>query len=223
MKINVIQILLAISFLWGCRGPAASPANDVLVVAHRGDWRSFPENSLEAIQSAIDMGVDIVEIDLQMTKDSVLVLMHDKKLDRTTNGKGYVRDWTYDSISTLGLINGVGRITDYRIPTLEQALECIKGRSLVNLDKCYDEFPAVYKIIKRTGTESQVIMKSDKSFAEVKRDLGPYLEDIRYMPVVSLDKADAWQTLVTFRDSMDIWGYELIFSSDTSRVLKRLN
>jgi len=64
----------------------------VMVVAHRGDWRKFPENSIPAIQSCIAMGVDMVEIDLAMTKDSVLILMHDKTLDRTTTGKGKVSD-----------------------------------------------------------------------------------------------------------------------------------
>ena len=58
----------------------------VLVAAHRGDWRNYPENSLEGINSAIEMGVDIVELDLQCTKDSVLILMHDNTLDRTTTG-----------------------------------------------------------------------------------------------------------------------------------------
>lgn len=60
----------------------------VLVVSHRGDWRNYPENSLPALRSAIDRGVDIVEIDLKMTSDSVLVLMHDARIDRTTTGRG---------------------------------------------------------------------------------------------------------------------------------------
>ena len=60
----------------------------VLVVSHRADWRNAPENSLQAIQNCIDMGVDMVEIDLKKTKDGHLILMHDKTIDRTTTGKG---------------------------------------------------------------------------------------------------------------------------------------
>ena len=60
----------------------------VVVVSHRGDWRNYPENSLPAIESVIKMGVDMMELDLKMTKDSVLVLMHDGTLDRTTTGRG---------------------------------------------------------------------------------------------------------------------------------------
>lgn len=73
--------------------------SSVIVASHRGDWRNFPENSLEAIDNAIKMGVDIVEIDLQRTKDGVLILMHDPKIDRTTTGKGTISELTYDSIA----------------------------------------------------------------------------------------------------------------------------
>ena len=68
----------------------------VFVAAHRGDWRNWPENSVEAMQSAIEMGADIVEIDVPMTSDSVLIVMHDRRADRTTKAKGLVSDlkWT---------------------------------------------------------------------------------------------------------------------------------
>ena len=69
-----------------------------LVVSHRGDWRNWPENSIPAIESVIRMGVDIMELDLKLTKDSVLVLCLDKTIDRTTSGKGRVCDITIDSI-----------------------------------------------------------------------------------------------------------------------------
>ena len=62
-----------------------------MVVSHRGDWRNAPENSIQAFRNCIDMGVDMVELDLKKTKDGVLVLMHDKKIDRTMNGKGFPR------------------------------------------------------------------------------------------------------------------------------------
>ena len=65
-----------------------------MVVAHRGDWRYAPENSIAAIEHSIDVGVDVVELDLQMTKDSVLIVMHDGTLNRTTTGKGKVNEWT---------------------------------------------------------------------------------------------------------------------------------
>ena len=71
---------------------------NVLVADHRGDWRNIPENSLEGICSAIDMGADIIEIDLAMTADSVLVLMHDRTVDRTTDGTGTVLSFSLVSL-----------------------------------------------------------------------------------------------------------------------------
>ena len=64
----------------------------VMVIAHRADWRNFPENSIEAIRSAIKLGVDMVEIDIRRTKDGHLILMNDETIDRTTNGSGKVSE-----------------------------------------------------------------------------------------------------------------------------------
>lgn len=62
---------------------SAPAKQSVLVVSHRGDWRNAPENSLQAFQNCIDMGVDMVELDLKKTKDGELILMHDNTLNRT--------------------------------------------------------------------------------------------------------------------------------------------
>ena len=135
----------------------------VLVAAHRGDWRNYPENSLEGINSAIEMGVDIVELDLQCTKDSVLILMHDNTLDRTTTGKGNVSKYTLDEIRKLNLRNGCAIKTIHKIPTLEEALLLVKGKILVNLDKADRYFDMVVPLLEKTGTTKQVIMKGRKS------------------------------------------------------------
>lgn len=74
-----------------------SKNDQIIVVAHRGDWRNAPENSLQAIQNCVNMSVDMVEIDIQKIKDGHLVLMHDKTINRTTNGKGRVKDFSLDS------------------------------------------------------------------------------------------------------------------------------
>lgn len=77
--------------------------NKVLVAAHRGNWKEYPENSIPAIQSCIGTGVDIVEIDVQRTKDGNYVLMHDASIDRTTNGKGKVNDYTLKELQRFKL------------------------------------------------------------------------------------------------------------------------
>ncbi len=91
----------------------------VMVVSHRGDWRNAPENSLQAFRNCIDMGVDMIELDLKKTKDGQLILMHDYTVDRTTDGKGKPEDYTLDELRKLHLKNGMGRATFHTIPTLE--------------------------------------------------------------------------------------------------------
>ena len=90
-----------------------SQNDQVIVVAHRGDWRNAPENSLQAIENCIKMGVDMVEIDIRETKDGQLILMHDETIDRTTTGTGKVTDLTWDYLQTLLLRDGIGHETPH--------------------------------------------------------------------------------------------------------------
>ena len=197
-------------------------STSVIVVAHRGDWRNFPENSLEAIDNAIKMGVDIVELDVKKTKDGELILMHDRTLDRTTTGKGKVAEWTLDSIRTLRLKNGAALRTKHRVPTLEEALLTAKGRVMVNLDKAYPIFDEIFPILEKTGTVEQIIMKGSKPVAEVKKDLGKYLDRIIYMPIVHLDRPGAMQQIDDFMKELHPVAFELLFESDTCQLPKQV-
>ena len=132
----------------------------VLVVSHRGDWRNYPENSLPALRSAIDRGVDIVEIDLKMTSDSVLVLMHDARIDRTTTGRGRVCDITFDSICKVSLRAGQGVATHWKVPTLEEALLICKGRAVVNIDQGFQFYDRIHPLLERTGMLGQTLIKA---------------------------------------------------------------
>ncbi len=118
----------------------------VLVVSHRADWRNAPENSLQAIKNCIEMGVDMIEIDLKKTKDGHLILMHDKKIDRTTTGKGLPQDYTLEELRKFRLKNGAGHKTAHLIPTLEEVMNLCKGKILVNVDKGYDYFQEAYQM-----------------------------------------------------------------------------
>lgn len=195
---------------------------EVTVVAHRADWRFAPENSLAAIESSIRLGADVVELDVQKTKDGQLILMHDKTLDRTTTGKGKVAEWTLDSIRALRLKNGAALRTKHRVPTLEEALLTAKGRVMVNLDKAYPIFDEIFPILEKTGTVEQIIMKGSKPVAEVKKDLGKYLDRIIYMPIVHLDRPGAMQQIDDFMKELHPVAFELLFESDTCQFPKQV-
>lgn len=192
----------------------------VLVAAHRGDWRFAPENSLPAIDNAIKMGVDIVEIDVQRTKDGHIILMHDEKLDRTTTGKGLVSEWTLDSIRTLKLKNGCAIKTKEVVPTLEEALTHAKGRIMLNLDKADRYFDEIYELMVKTGTTKQIIMKGKQSPQKVKAKFGKYLEDVIYMPVVDLDKDKAEEEIKMFVEDFNPAAFELVYADDSNQLPK---
>ncbi|MCM1451845.1 MAG: glycerophosphodiester phosphodiesterase family protein [Clostridium sp.] len=190
--------------------------SSVIVASHRGDWRNFPENSLEAIDNAIAMGVDIVELDVTRTKDSVLILMHDPKLDRTTTGKGPIAEATMDYIRTLNLKNGCNIRTIHKVPTLEEALLHAKGKIMINLDKADRYFDQVYDLLQKTGTTKQIIMKGNGSAEQVKEKYGDYLKDVIYMPIVNLDKDNAEEQIEMFIADMQPVAFELLYKLDTN-------
>ena len=166
------------------------PKSDYIVVAsHRGDWRNYPENSIPAIESVIRMGVDIMELDVKMTKDSVLILMHDKTIDRMTNGKGRVCDITYDSLMTFNMRRAHNIVTDtLKVPTLREALLCCKDRILVNVDHAYPYYEQIVKLTEELGVAGQVLMKSKSSIDKVNEDTQKYGSRMLYMPVVDVNK-----------------------------------
>lgn len=194
-------------------------SDQIMVIAHRGDWRNAPENSLQALQNCIDMGVDMVEIDVRETKDGALVLMHDHDINRTTNGMGMVKNWTLDSLKTLRLLDGLGVMTSHRIPTLEEALLLAKGKIMVNLDKSYGIFDKCYEIIEKTQTQEQVIIKGSKSREEVENEFGEYIEEVYFMPIVHLSDPNANTLMGDYLDHKPPIAFELIIPHD-SLVLK---
>lgn len=103
--------------------------NKPIVIAHRGASAYAPENTLAAVKKAISMGADMVEIDVQLTKDKQIVLMHDLTVDRTTNGKGRVKDLTFSEIRKLDAGSWFSdEFKGEKIPTLEEVIETINGK-----------------------------------------------------------------------------------------------
>ena len=174
----------------------------VHVVSHRGDWKQFPENSLDAINSIIQMGGDVVEIDVQRTKDGQLILMHDERLDRTTNGKGLIAETTFADIQKLFLKDHNGNVTQHKVPTLKEVLLMSKGRSMLNLDKADRFFEQVVALLQETGTTDIAILKGLQSIEEINNRLGVHLDSIIFMPMVRMDNDDAEQRITSFVNEM---------------------
>jgi glycerophosphoryl diester phosphodiesterase len=191
----------------------------IIVTAHRGDWRNAPENSLQAFKNAITMGVDIIELDLNKTKDGVIVIMHDQTIDRTTDGKGKPGDYTWSELKQFHLKNGLGRVTAHGIPTLQEVMLLVKGKVLINLDKSYNYYDEAYEILKNTGTLKQAIFKTDAVYEALKNRYPKVIDSITFMAVVDLDKPGARQIIKDYQQHIKPVAFELNFKTDTSAIL----
>lgn len=93
------------------------------ICAHRGFSENYPENTMLAFRKAIEAGANGIEFDVQRTKDGVLVIMHDERVDRTTNGTGHLKDFTLKELRDLEIAYDGGI---ERVPTLEEYFELVK-------------------------------------------------------------------------------------------------
>jgi len=131
----------------------------VLITAHRGGHLLVPENSLASIDEAVEAGAHIVELDVRQTADGQLIVMHDRRVDRTTTGTGAVDSLTWAEIRDLPLVH-LGVPTAHRTPTLREALLHARDRIMVDLDYKVGTFEAaqeVYDLIRELDMERQVL------------------------------------------------------------------
>lgn len=131
----------------------------LVVSAHRGGPApGYPENALQTFANTVARMPAILEIDIQATADGALVLMHDDTLDRTTTGSGRVSEMLLSELERVRLVDSDGQKTDFRIPTLSQALDWADGRSLLVLDrKSTVPFAQVAAVVQEAGAMDRVI------------------------------------------------------------------
>lgn len=152
------------------RNPSKHP-NYVMLSAHRGYWKDYPENSAPAITAAINLGVDMVELDITTTDlpEPTLYLLHDWGLDRLTDGHGIVKKRVsgrfvnykrWEDLKDYNLKNSTGEITNYKLTTLEDALLLCKDKVLVSLDKAENIIKPMYDLTKKLGMIEQVTFKT---------------------------------------------------------------
>jgi glycerophosphoryl diester phosphodiesterase len=141
-----------------------------MVSAHRGGpYPGFPENAIQTFENVTKYTPTIIELDVAMTKDGVLVLMHDDDLERTTTGKGKVREVTYEYIQGLFLEDETGTLTDFKVPTFKEALIWSKGKVLLTVDvKQSVPYEKLIEEIRNTGSEAHAAVIT-YSFAAAKK------------------------------------------------------
>lgn len=131
-----------------------------LISAHRGGpMPGFPENAIETFENATSHQPVIIEFDVALSKDSVLVIMHDDKLDRTTTGTGPIGSYTYAELQKLNLKDNDGKVTDFKIPTLEEVLTWGKNKVLFTVDiKRGVPYHKIVAAVRKTKSETNAII-----------------------------------------------------------------
>ena len=196
-------------------------SKNVLVVCHRGDWRNFPENSSPAIESVIEMGADVVELDIQLTKDSVLVLMHDGTIDRCTTGKGRVADLTYEELQKFYMktAHGTRCSLDLKVPTLREALEVCKDRIVINIDKGYNHYGLVLALAEEMGMTEQILIKGSSSLASIREKMAANKQNLLYMPIITPTNAKSMALFEEYiADDEPQLAYEICWGEYTPEV-----
>lgn len=237
MKRILWILAVAGAVLSSCTSKSSEPANKaeqviaalndpasryVVVACHRGDWRNYPENSLGAIESVIRMGADIVEIDLKLTKDSVLVLSHDRTCNRMTTGKGDISTMTYDSLATFNLKTAHNvAIPGTRITTFQEALEACKDRIVINVDQGYQYYDLVVKLTDAMDMTDQILIKGKKAREVVAREMEG--SRMMYMPIIDIQKPKGKDLFAQYEDWYAQTGekplaYEVCFSELNEEV-----
>ena len=137
------------------------------IFAHRGASAYAPENTMEAFALAVKQGADGIELDVQMTKDGQVVVIHDETIDRVSNGKGAVRDYTLEELREFSFSNHMENYKEAAIPTLKEVLEFLKP---TNLELNIELKTGIYwyrgleektmELVKEAGMENRVIYSS---------------------------------------------------------------
>lgn len=130
-----------------------------LVIAHRGDHTEAPENTLKAYEDAIKNRVDYVEVDLRTSKDNKLVVMHDASVDRMTNGKGAVKELTFQQLQQLEVIDKERpSLGSHKILRFEEVLDLCKGKIKIYLDFKDADPKIVWEFIQKKKMEKSIVV-----------------------------------------------------------------
>ena len=148
------------------RAVTPPPFGELEIIAHRGYSARAPENTLASMERAIAVGADAVEWDVHLTADGVPVVIHDDTVQRTSDGRGRVRDHTLEQLRALDFGSWYGReFAGERIPTLADALACARGRVRrvyceIKLGAEPDEVDRIYELVRTADRVGDVVFIS---------------------------------------------------------------
>ncbi len=197
----------------------------IMIMAHRAGYLSangdhLPENSLPALERALDQGMDIIEIDFRLTSDGHLVAMHDGTLDRTTNGSGPVSAKTLAEVQELRLRMPDRTLTDEYPPSLAEVVQILKGRAMLVLDKVIitneAQMNAAMGVLRDADAVDHALFHGSHTAVQVMTILASFPEEINYAPTIRNSTAES---TIAMLEALHPPAVELIFNDDQTPML----
>ena len=184
MRIKFLCLILALGSTFTVNSPAQSSmmqkhnlpllynddGDDFIIIAHRGASAYYPENTMVAFEKAVEMGSEMIELDIMMSKDGVPIVFHDAKLNQHTNGNSYVRNYTLKELKKLDAGSWFdSKFSDQKIPTLDEVLEFASGKIALNIEIKTEAVSdniengieqKALQLVKKHGMENHVLFSS---------------------------------------------------------------
>lgn len=193
---------------------AEAKEKKLLLVAHRGIWGgNIPCNTIPAYETALRQGAEMIEIDVDRTRDGKLIVFHPGMEQPFLGFSESLRRLDWDFVKQLRYINIDSAPTQYGIHTLDEVLEQFKGRCYINVDKFQDNPREISEAIRRHGMTEQVLVKT-----KVREDLldiiAAHCADMPYMAIIRNPE----ELSLLQAHGIDPVGYEVLFSEDSAAV-----
>ena len=187
------------------------------IAAHRGSCGgNIPPNTSIAFEAALKQGAGLIETDIARSSDGIFYLFHTGNELKHLGFDGIFEETPSSVLDTLRLRNEFGNATQYRLDRFEDILEQFKGRCLINLDRCWQDWQEVIPIIESHGMREQIILKSPCKkiwMDKVKEVASAYA----YMPIINEDISSFFD--LGGADIPGFIGAELVFSSESSPII----
>ena len=187
-----------------------------LIVAHRGAaGGNIPCNTYASYEIALMQGADMIETDVDCTKDGELVIFHPRmEPNHLYRNDIHIPELTYDEVKELRYVNCDNTVTQFGVMRFDELLERFKGRCYINIDKFWGNPEAIYRAVKRHGMTEQVLVKSslNERVLSVLEELAP---ELPFMPIVS-EEHPMHEELM--KRNINYVGAEVLFEKDDSAL-----
>lgn len=192
--------------------------NGTLVCAHRGvSGANIPCNTLAAFKTALEQGADIIELDVSKSRDGKFYVFHPGMEKAHLKFPLLLSKLSSKTVNRLHFVNQDDTPTVCRINTLEEILTFLKGKCYINIDKFWIDIPGISEIIRKTGVEKQVIVKTDTKEKYLKQ-VSQYASDFMFMPIVSKEDNITDELI---GKGINCIGAEVLFTGEQHKVCSK--